>query len=145
MSIRSSSATRPTWFDNLTAIFYFISLPPPYHCTKLFSSPRPGTSISFGFKKKINSSANKKHQQQQLANGNRGNDRADSKTATIISNHNVIKAEQNQHLIAAGQRGESESRDDNGNNSAGKILSSIFDKKSRSEEEIRVDRHIVIM
>lgn len=65
-----------------------------------------GTSISFGFKKK-NYSATSKKQQQNIANNNSINvNRERDETATIISNLNVIKAEQNNFVITG---------DDNGN------------------------------
>lgn len=73
----------------------------------VFKFPK-GTSISFGFKKKIYSSqaANKKLN---AANNNGNNGNKGEQTDTIIANHNVIKAEQNQLVITD---------DDNGNNSS---------------------------
>lgn len=65
-----------------------------------------GTSISFGFKKKIYSSSSAANKKLNAANNNNGN-QDDQQTATIISNHNVIKADQKQ-LIITGD-------DDNGN------------------------------
>ena len=65
-----------------------------------------GTSMSFGFKKKTYLTTNKK-QQQNIANNNNVNvNREKDEKATIISNLNVINAEQN-NLIITG--------DDNGN------------------------------
>lgn len=65
-----------------------------------------GTSMSFGFKKKTYSTTSKK-QQQNIANNNSVNvNREKDEKSTIISNLNVINAEQN-NLIITG--------DDNGN------------------------------
>jgi len=66
----------------------------------------PGTSMSFGFKKKTFSTTSKK-QLQNIANNNNVNvNREKDENSTIISNLNVINAEQN-NLIITG--------DDNGN------------------------------
>lgn len=68
----------------------------------------PGTSISFGFKKKSFTATGKK-QQQNIANNNNiivSGSREKDEKATIISNLNVIKAEQD-NLVITG--------DDNGN------------------------------
>lgn len=64
-----------------------------------------GTSISFGFKKKTYSATNKK--QLNIVNNNNVNiNREKDEKSTIISNLNVIKAEQNNFVITG---------DDNGN------------------------------
>ncbi|XP_070502044.1 serine-rich adhesin for platelets isoform X2 [Chironomus tepperi] len=73
---------------------------------KMHGPETRGTSMSFGFKKKAYSATSKK-QQQNIANNNNVNvNREKDEKSTIISNHNVINAEQN-NLIITG--------DDNGN------------------------------
>jgi hypothetical protein len=71
----------------------------------------PGTSISFGFKKKNYTTANKK---QQIIKANSINNNGNSinrekeeqaQKATIISNLNVITAEQNNFIIAGDNNG----------------------------------------
>jgi hypothetical protein len=71
--------------------------------------------MSFGFKKKIYGSTNKKNATANINNNNifkdKDTDKYDQQTATIIANHGVVKNENN-NLMMTG--------DDNGN--TGKLI-----------------------